>query len=814
MVTFSDGSNALTVDKIEFVNCEVSGYKCGLFYDNKAGGLTVGTLSFESCSIHDILGNGGDCIDIRQKATIGTVKFVNNTIYDGIRTLFRIDGYDNNGNDYGVTVSNVVFENNTVKAVALVNDTNNHGLFDTKKATTMSLKKNIFLWENGGQTAADVADYTQLFRDNSATIVPTLSASDNYSFASGKDFYKKVSAKDAGATELEADPCYNSKGNYFQLANQDLIEKKVGASKWWISYVEKVEDLTQNVLTGAHVWNLQDATLFAGDVKNSRVRDELLLVGTDETPMNLSDGVNFLGASELTKKGIPTAGYVSFKVNTPGSVDLLVKDGGASSVVVALFDEKGLSVKGGMMTPSDGQIQKVVIPKVEGEGTVFIYATGAISLTKLAWSLDTNAGTRILSTPKLTVEPVTLTEGDATEVAVSWKAVDNAANYVVIFNKKAYDPQTELSFTVPAETIADMKAGLYTFQVTAYPVDGDIYYSKSEAGTASIAIQPKGGDAPVEVTLSWNFADADWQTALSEQAAAACAETNGGSNVADWNVTCNGLTYTSGTKNGRWSKAGWIQTNGAGDLTGRVFTFTAPAAGKLTIISSNTGDAVATDGRGVGVTDATGALTPVVCPNGAATNPKEPIEFDVAAGSVAIYSTVKGIRFFSIEFVYTQAAPAKESYNWDFSTADWQFDLLDQAPGACAEDNGGSNVADWTVTSNGLTYTSGTKNGRWSKAGWIQTNGAGDLTGRVFTFTVGQAGKVTIICSNTGDAVATDGRGVGITDSTGALTPVVCPNGAATNPKEPIEFDVAAGNVAVYSTVKGIRFYSIAFESK
>ena len=126
-----------------------------------------------------------------------------------------------------------------------------------------------------------------------------------------------------------------------------MAAKKVGASKWWIAYVEKDEDLSQGVITNAHTWNLQDASLFAGDVKNSKVRDELLLVGTEAVPMNADGGVNFLSASTLTRKGVPTEGYAAFKISGPGSVDLKVADPKktGSSVVVALQDDEGFAVR-------------------------------------------------------------------------------------------------------------------------------------------------------------------------------------------------------------------------------------------------------------------------------------------------------------------------------------------------------------------------------------------------------------------------------------------------------------------------------------
>ena len=512
LLNYSGG--ALSLEKIEFVNCEITGFKSGLFYNNKDGGLTVGEVTFDSCDIHDILGSGGDGIDIRKPTDISLFKFVNCTIYDGFRTFVRLDAND------AIKIGNIDFENNTVKNIATMVDGNNRGIFAFRTATSITLKNNLFLWENSGQTGLDANqrpnDKAQLFQSNAASVKPTITASGNYAYAHGDGFFFEVDAATAGFKDMNVDPCYNSKGNFFQLAAQDLITGKVGASKWWISYVEKPEDLTQNVLPGAHVWNLQDASLFAGEVKNSRVRDELMLVGTEATPMNADGAINFEKATVLSKKGVPEEGYLSFKVNTPGSVDMLVAKGGASSVVVALYDDNGFAVQGGVMTPNAGEVQKVVIPKVTGEATVYIYATGAITLSKLAWSLDTNAGNRVLSIPVLSVDPLTLFEGDETAVSVSWEAVPNAASYELKFNKKPVElEEGALSYTVPAETIAALEAGLYSFSIKALPLEGDIYYSASPAGGASFAIQPKGGEEPAtETTLTWDFT-ADYVSAIN-----------------------------------------------------------------------------------------------------------------------------------------------------------------------------------------------------------------------------------------------------------------------------------------------------------
>ena len=436
IVEHTGGSPVL--ESIIFVNCEITNFLAGFFYGNNDNVVKIGTFKFDSCDMYGILGSGGDAFDIRKTTEIDEIAFINNTMYDGIRTLFRIDASD------AIKIGHIDFENNTVKNIATIDDGNNRGVFAVRVPHEMTLKNNLFLFEDGGKT--DGTDRAQLLQNNANTVEPTFrNASGNYSYAHGENFFAKVSAQTAGFVTMNVDPCYNSKGNFFQLAAQDLIENKVGASKWWIQYVEKPEDLAQNVITEAHTWNLQDASLFAGDVKNSRVRDELLLVGTEATPLNADGGITFKQASVLTRKGVPTEGYAAFKVNAPGSVDMLLSDPDktGASVVVALYDDNGLTVLGGAVaSAANPEVQKIVP----------------------------------------VVEPVTVNEGDAEAVTISWEPIYAADHYVVVFNKRTQDPQTETTFTVPAEDIAELKAGLYTFTVQAFPAESDLYYQASEKG--------------------------------------------------------------------------------------------------------------------------------------------------------------------------------------------------------------------------------------------------------------------------------------------------------------------------------------------
>ena len=774
------------VGTVEFVNCEITGYTAGLFYGNNNNVVKIGTIKFDTCDIYGILGSGGDAFDIRKTTEIDNVVFLNNTIYDGIRTMFRIDASD------AIKIGTIDFENNTVKNIATMDDGNNRGFFAVRVPHNMTLKNNLFLYEDGGkgEDSSD-ADKAQLFQDNANTVVPTLTASGNYSFAHGKSFFSKVSAQEAGFTVMNVDPCFNSKGNFFQLAADDLIDKQVGASKWWIPYEEDVEDLTQHVISGAHTWNLQDAKLFAGEVKNSRVRDELLLVGTEATPINADGGINFLSAAPLNRKGIPTEGYAAFLVDAPGSVDLLVSDtekrGG--SLVVAISDDNGLRVVGGAVaSESNGEVQKVVVKEVSGEGTIYLYPTGPISLVKLAWSEDVLAGSKVLPAPEVKAEPVTLTEGDETAVTITWDEIPNAAEYVVVFNKRANDPQTECSFTIPAEDIAALKAGLYTFSVTAYPAEDDIYYQKSEAGIASIAIQPKGGAGEmVTVEKVWDFSQADWQEQFAKYGAA-------NSDITNWNLTYDDLTIFSGSKS-KYNTT-YFQFGGKSGEMDRYFKLTAPEQGTLRITVSNTGSSEALD-RTVAVTVGGDTQTQ---PGGAPSTAPAVLEFSIMAGEVVITAPVNGLRFYKIEYTYTTGGASKVEYDWDFSGADWQAEFAKL--GAVNTD-----ITNWDLTVDGLLFHSGSKS-KYNTT-YIQFGGKSGEMDRYFKFTAPEQGTVTVTVSNTGSSAAMD-RTVAVT--VGSDTQAQ-PAGFGKATPGTLEYSVMAGEVIITAPENGLCFYKIHYNN-
>ena len=494
-------ASALNIDKISLVNCEVTDYNCGLFYSNSNDKLTLGEFLIEGCDIYNIKGSGGDGFDVRVTTEIGKITFRNNTVYDGFRTFFRVDDKDN-----AVTLGEFLMENNTIKGVA----TNDKGLLYIRCPwTKLTARRNLFLHQTG--------DKAVLATTNKVDNVPTdITAADNYCYNIGEKFFgesKNFTADQIKATVLSADPCFNSKGNFFYLASADLQEKKIGAAKWWNAYVEPVEDLTQGFTEAPHTWDLNNATFFAGDLTKSKVRDELLMVASEEHPMNLDGALTFKTAAAKAKNGVPTDGYVAFKVTSPGSIIIKVTDAEAlgSQIVVATGDVDGGSaiVKGGAVAKADGSATKVVLADISGETMVYLYPTDACAITALSWTPDMAGINTALASPKATVDVDKVTEGDETPITVTWSAVENAASYTVTFNKKK-TTQEELSFEIPAETVMALEPGVYNVTVVANPADTDPYNTASEVATVAFAVMAKAADPTPEPeikTIVWDFTE-------------------------------------------------------------------------------------------------------------------------------------------------------------------------------------------------------------------------------------------------------------------------------------------------------------------
>ena len=153
----------------------------------------------------------------------------------------------------------------------------------------------------------------------------------------------------------------------------------------------------------------------------------------------------------------------------------------------------------------------------------------------------------------------------------------------------------------------------------------------------------EGGPAGVDYV--WDFSAPEWVDIMKGTGVDAGAENN------DLNVEYDGLKVVAGGSSVRWNNSGetyFWQPKGAGSETQRYFEFTTEMAGKLTVYASNTGSSEALDRM---VTVKVGDGEPESLPGGySSSNGGVPVEFNITAGTVKIYPTVNGLRFYKIEF--------------------------------------------------------------------------------------------------------------------------------------------------------------------
>ena len=153
------------------------------------------------------------------------------------------------------------------------------------------------------------------------------------------------------------------------------------------------------------------------------------------------------------------------------------------------------------------------------------------------------------------------------------------------------------------------------------------------------------GSAPAKIDKVWDFSASEWVNAMEASGVAANTNDN------NWNLEVDGLKVVSGDGSIKWNFSGetyFWQPGGAGSATKRYFEFTTEVAGKLTVYASNTGGSVDLT-RMVTVKVGDGEEQSV--PGGySSSDGAKPFEFDITAGTVKIYPTGNGLRFYKIEF--------------------------------------------------------------------------------------------------------------------------------------------------------------------
>ncbi len=477
-------SVAINLTSVKFNNCTIQGYSKGLFYE-WGKPITIGELAWENCYINNIAGNGGDCVDFRTSGTtIGTLSVKNNTLVDGMRTFLRIDA--------AIVIENLLVENNTFQNIANFDNTNNQGILGVKATVSgeYTLKNNLFLNETSAQSK---------LVGTTATAPKTIAGNWFYNCTAENWFNAACDEATATATGgvLSADPCFNSLGGLFYLTNEKLLAAQVGASAWWLDYVEPALNTEITVLEGGKLWDFGDSKTFNSTVNKTQAIDNLLFVANGST-IGFSEGVlGFGNAASLDQKNLPVDCAVQFKVSTPGSVYVLPIETEANNGAHIVVAVNGV-VKGGAAPAAAAETPvKVLLADIAEESVVSVYGSGVVGMRSLQWALDTDPIENSLKAPEPVLEIENVVEGNGTDVVVSWEAVNNAGSYSVTFSGKTYTVE-ETTYTIAAQTVGFLSAGNYPVLVVANPAEDDIYYSASGAGKAVLTIskpaQEEGGE--------------------------------------------------------------------------------------------------------------------------------------------------------------------------------------------------------------------------------------------------------------------------------------------------------------------------------
>lgn len=477
---------------IYVVNCDIHGYKHGIFYDNSKV-ATYTTITIENSMISDILGDGGDGFDIRAESTVNNVTMRNNTLSNGMRSFIRIDKG---------TLGSLVFENNTVNNICSFDNSNNKGLFNIRAALSgaFQIKKNLFLNLTG-------APERIVMFPTQATAFPT-EVSGNYYYnlsdlffhadsenKIASDEFPESSAVAGGGAVLTADPCENSVRGIFNVTDAAVLAAQAGDPRWLVAYVpEPMADLVP--VEYGYKWNLTDKSAFGQSIDATSVINNLKFI-VDENPVNILDnGMEFTAEAALQYGGVPTDCAISFMVSGPGSIfaSTALSSSGSSNdhVTVALGDAEGNGAEVVGAVYAGATNQKLVFEDIPaGENRlVYVYACGPVVLTGMEWSDDVNTGSSALKDPEVTADVST-----AGALKLSWPAVENAGSYIISFGAKEADAEyAEDEYTVtatsPEYTWENFPSGTYTVNVQAVPAEPDKFDNSMIVGTSVTVAAP------------------------------------------------------------------------------------------------------------------------------------------------------------------------------------------------------------------------------------------------------------------------------------------------------------------------------------
>lgn len=649
-----------TVSSISMLNCNVTGFKAGFFYDNETTGgasVTINDISFNNIYVNDIQGSGGNGFDVRVLSGLGNISITESTFSNGFRTFFRIDS---------APTAKITFNNNTLNNLASGDSgSNNKGLFyigskaadATPIVTEFIMRNNLFL------NMDEYDDYTIFFTDENS--LPT-DIANNWFYNYGAGFFGESKLSEAasiagGGGIISDDPCVDSERGTFNVTNATLINANVGDPRWFADYVPAPTPDLEPVEYG-YSWTLNDTYTFYDVVDQSTVRGNLKFIITS-TPVNILDeGMEFSGEATLAYNGIPTDGGMGFLVNGPGSIyaSALASASGSTNdhITVAVGDAEGNTAEVVGSIHVGAENEKIVFDQLE-QGTeylIYLYACGPVVLSTLEWSDDINTGSTAVADPV-----VTPTEGEGT-LSLSWDAVENASGYVISFGTK--DPDAEYGedeYTIETSSTSykwtDFPSGSWTVNVQAIAADPTKNENSQIVATTVDVAAPAALPQLTSATLTQE--DMEFLLTLTE------GKSIDGTAIPA-NIYYKGFLFTG--RSGKAAKfnssenyGAFFNTGGSSDFSqdraGRTIRFAAAGPGKLSYVVCSNGNDERTAGVAVNYTeDASLAATQPQPASIPANWDDWTLEKDlstVAAGDVIDLYSTKSVNYISVTWTPT-----------------------------------------------------------------------------------------------------------------------------------------------------------------
>lgn len=802
LITISSKCNLADV---ELVNVNIDTYQKGIYYDNNGAAIT-GHFLLEGVRVDNIIGSGGDCIDVRNEGSI-IPEFVirNSTFNGGCRTVVRLDAKVQLGK---VLIENNTFNNMCYDGSALkIGGSNVQGILAVKSTsvTEFDVKNNLFLnnncWLVGSNKDCKIPTFTQNYYYKCVESFFTSAKEDG---SSAKEGMTQAAATANEGLILENDPCTDSMGSIFNVTEPSVIKKNVGDPRWFLPYVEIPEDLTQEVTSAVHTWDFSDTKTFYKGAEKDMVRDGIRFY-VKNTPIMFNGGLEYTGASTL-EENVPVDGAIGIKVNEPGSIVVSTAAselaGDHSHLTVSLNGEVSASV------PVGAEYQKVTFPNITEESTIYITACDPIAITFLQWTSDVQVLDKVLATPVVSIDKTVVNERADGEITLTWEPVDYAASYnVTIDGKKKNITETTYSFATATFAVEE-EGGDFAIQVTAVPAEDD--YTREESAAAELSFHVN--DVPEEPGVKVVTYYLTFPTAATADAKYVCENNDG------FYVVGEGLVVDSSTA--AFAVTGATQhdkefTTRLKGSTSKTITITVPNDGVLYLAARSSNGSATDRTISLSQNDAL-ILEPTVCKDEDmwATDKSKTYPYVIAnvkAGDITITMAGSGgINLYGIRYDATEGSVAeKVDKVWDFSATEW-VDVMTN----CGYPAGDKNNTTLDVEVDGLKVIAAGGSMIWNQSGetyYWQPGGKSDGTKRYFEFTTDVAGVLSVYSSNTsGSEDLTRMVTVQVGDAEAESLP-----GGSPSSSEPTknDFTVGAGTVKIYPTGNALRFYKIEFHS-